>query len=425
MIKPKIKKKKIIHICSSLNGGAGIASHRIHKALESHGYISTMYVKHYNKQLNEKNILFEENLYFNNFKNLIKTIFPIFLINKLKKIFFKNNIDPHCFYQKNEMNFNGINKNFSNIIKNYNIFFIHWISDFINIHDIEKILRIKNVKIIFVMLDQAHITGGCHFSLSCKKFQVNCYNCPALEKGNQLAHYQFKQKIKTIKKINASLITFSLSDFKLAKTSKIRYLNYINTKIPIDTEVFFPYIYDLKKKNKVKYLLSCAYDLENLRKGADHFIKVLDYLDKNLLTEKIKVLCTQVPNYLKKRYKNIEFELFVFSNKFEELSIIYKKTDILVFSSIADSAPQMLSEALICGTQVVSFDIANVKELITNKNDGFIIKNFNTEKMAEKIHELLYSKALTLESNKTKRSKKAINIHSTKNFIKKINFLIK
>ena len=45
---------------------------------------------------------------------------------------------------------------------------------------------------------------------------------------------------------------------------------------------------------------------------------------------------------------------------------------------IADSAPQIPVESLICGTPVVSFDVGNLKEVITEKNDAFIIPNSNT-----------------------------------------------
>ena len=34
---------------------------------------------------------------------------------------------------------------------------------------------------------------------------------------------------------------------------------------------------------------------------------------------------------------------------------------------IADSAPQIPVESLICGTPVVSFDVGNLKEVITEK----------------------------------------------------------
>ena len=74
-------------------------------------------------------------------------------------------------------------------------------------------------------------------------------------------------------------------------------------------------------------------------------------------------------------------------------------------------------EALICGTPVVSFDVANLKEIITEKNDGFIIPNLDTYYMAEKILYVLNSKLFYGYNQRKKRSLKATKNHSSKKFI--------
>jgi len=88
---------------------------------------------------------------------------------------------------------------------------------------------------------------------------------------------------------------------------------------------------------------------------------------------------------------------------------------------IADSAPQIPVESLICGTPVVSFDVGNLKEVITEKNDGFIIPNSNTYDMAEKILHILNSKSFYSYNQKKKRSLKVVKSYSLKKFIKDLN----
>ena len=269
------------------------------------------------------------------------------------------------------------------------------------------------------MLDHAHITGGCHFSLNCNKFQSSCLNCPALtNEQNNLANQQLIEKSKKIKNFKADLITFSKADLKLAKLSKIKFRKYLCTKIPIEFDIM-----DLKqtKIKKTKYLFSCAYNFEDERKGARYFMKVLDYLDKKLKDEKLIVLCTNIPKHFENRFNNINFEKFYYSDDPKEYMEIYKKSDVFVFTSVADSAPQMPVEALICGTPVVSFDVANLKEIITEKNDGFIIPNSNTNYMAEKILYLLSSKSFNDYNQRKRRSLKAIKNHSSKKFIRDLD----
>ena len=289
------KSKKILHISSSIRGGAGIASYRIHKSLLKNRYNSFMYIKDYSEIRDVKNIFFSSKNIFFLIKKIIKLIIPSNIHLYIKNFLFKKKINPHCFYQKNELIKKGLNKNFIEIAKGYDILFIHWVSDFINIHDLEKIFSLRNIKIIFIMLDHAHITGGCHFSLNCNKFQSSCLNCPALtNEYNNLANQQLIEKSKKIKNFKADLITFSKVDLKLAKLSKIKFRKYLCTKIPIEFDIM-----DTKqtKIKNTKYLFSCAYNFEDERKGASYFVNVLDHLDKKLKDEKLIVLCSNIPKH--------------------------------------------------------------------------------------------------------------------------------
>jgi glycosyltransferase involved in cell wall biosynthesis len=77
------------------------------------------------------------------------------------------------------------------------------------------------------------------------------------------------------------------------------------------------------------------------------------------------------------------------SNNIEEYALIFQKIDLLIFTSIADAAPQMIFESLLSGVPVVSFDVGYVNELIINKQNGFIVELYNTLQMTNKIIELV------------------------------------
>ena len=53
----------------------------------------------------------------------------------------------------------GINRQLLQKISKIDILFIHWVSDFVNIHDIKYFKSKFNCRIIFVMLDHAHVSG--------------------------------------------------------------------------------------------------------------------------------------------------------------------------------------------------------------------------------------------------------------------------
>jgi glycosyltransferase involved in cell wall biosynthesis len=61
------------------------------------------------------------------------------------------------------------------------------------------------------------------------------------------------------------------------------------------------------------------------------------------------------------------------------LSLLYQASDVFVNSSIEDSGPMMVSEALACGTPVVGFDMGVVTNMVINDYNGYkaILKDSN------------------------------------------------
>ena len=129
--------------------------------------------------------------------------------------------------------------------------------------------------------------------------------------------------------------------------------------------------------------------------------------------QKIRVLCSKDASLKNLTFKSIFFDRFEYNENPEVYSSNYHESDLFIFTSIADSAPQMPSEALHCGIPVVSFNIANIQEIITEINDGYIINDFDEQEMANKIYELLFeTKGLSSNSNKLKRYEKIKKYHA-------------
>ena len=75
------------------------------------------------------------------------------------------------------------------------------------LYTIQDLLKIKG-RIIIVLSDESNITGGCHYSGSCNKFEGKCINCPKLKFFKTLIPY-ISQKTKKhfVSKINNIIIT--------------------------------------------------------------------------------------------------------------------------------------------------------------------------------------------------------------------------
>ena len=89
-------------------------------------------------------------------------------------------------------------------------------------------------------------------------------------------------------------------------------------------------------------------------------------------------------------FDKIEFEKFGFCRNVNDLAKVYNKADVFMCTSVEDSAPMMLEEAMLCGVPTVSFDVGTAKQFIVNGKNGYVVERFNTLNFAEKVYTLLY-----------------------------------
>lgn len=91
----------------------------------------------------------------------------------------------------------------------------------------------------------------------------------------------------------------------------------------------------------------------------------------------------------------------------KEMEPILEKSSIYVMTSLTESFGIVLLEAFSCGIPAIAFDSAEgAREIISNNEDGFLIKDRNKEEMANKICELIddYDKRKTMGKNGLEKS---------------------
>ena len=105
-------------------------------------------------------------------------------------------------------------------------------------------------------------------------------------------------------------------------------------------------------------------------------VKILIATDKN-----IEALKNKIPNFLKKNTKIIKFyKSNNFSNK------LYRKSDILINTSIYEGFPNVIAEAINYWCLIITSDSFGGKDdLIKNEKYGFIYKTKNFNELSKKI----------------------------------------
>lgn len=79
----------------------------------------------------------------------------------------------------------------------------------------------------------------------------------------------------------------------------------------------------------------------------------------------------------------------IFTGWERDLASVYADLDIVVLSSINEGTPVSIIEAMASAKPVISTDVGGVKDVVTNNENGFLVKSGSIEELSSRISELL------------------------------------
>ncbi|MDR4503184.1 MAG: glycosyltransferase [Candidatus Scalindua sp.] len=120
------------------------------------------------------------------------------------------------------------------------------------------------------------------------------------------------------------------------------------------------------------------------RKGFDKIINVLPNINKDFSVE-LYIIGEVGPegdylDQLKGKISSLKLKnvLFVGSKDFHELSMWYNAADVFCLASRGEGCPNVLMEALACGTPAVATEVGSVADIIEEDSMGYVV-NVNDE----------------------------------------------
>jgi glycosyltransferase involved in cell wall biosynthesis len=403
-------KKKILLLSSGDINGAYEYIYRLAKLLHVEGHQVAMLVK---KRTKTDSFIIQ---YIENKPYKRKTILERVYI-KIKNKFFKKRSTPkptfdpnYDFISVDETTVNVSPAEIVNLIGfNPELIFTGMTDNFMNSTDLLNLQQLSNAEVYNITVDMNHFTGGCHFAWDCKGYIEGCNECPAITSsyGKDLAKINFETKLENSRKGKFKILTGSGWTMNQAKESLI-YKNQsdiVNINSLIDINVFnnksrsfAKQIFNLEDNNF--YILMGCQNANAKRKGFEYLLDSLKILYSNLnqnQRSKIKVLI--VSKIVSHNFDEIPFDKqhIDYINDYRLLSLLYQATDVFVNSSIEDSGPMMVSEALACGTPVVGFDMGVVTNMVVNGYNGYKAINKDAKDLAKGI-EIIFN--LTIQERK-------------------------
>jgi surface carbohydrate biosynthesis protein len=265
---------------------------------------------------------------------------------------------------------------------------------YFNPFSIPKISKIK--PIVWTLRDMQSITGHCAHSLDCNRWKTGCGQCPDLKIYPQICTDStarlWKDKRKIYSKSKIHIVCPSQWIKSIVENSILSNQPIDLIYNSVDTDIFFPH-----DKTSIRRELGLPEDciligavaqsgsLSNPWKGGEYTIEALKYLWEKYP----KLIFVNIgashqkpsPDHRIVNISHVDDERF--------LSKLYSSLDLFLYTTLADTCPLVIIEALSCGLPVVSFATGGVPELVTQGVDGFVTPKKNVRSLVKAAETLL------------------------------------
>lgn len=389
---------KIAHISTYDSGGAGLAAKAVSQYFKSMGYDSVLYVKKSRcRQGNDTKVIAVSY-----FKDALRR-----LAYKLIRWVID---DKYLFFGILDRHFECADRLWLEALNDKDVIFIYWISNFTTLSQLARVLKkFPEKKIYVVNFDMANYTGGCHYSFGCDSYKRGCDDCPAAFSTSlrELVRQNHLEKTIAISSLGAESLSFTNFVKKQAQDAGVNFLVNHLFALPVTASDFFP------TANTHNYTIFVgAYAPNDKRKGFDLLCRVLLALSRGRghaqenYDRKIKLLFpsgTDLPEFIVQDY-DIEFYPFATNNS--ELNKVYNRASLFLNTTLDDSGPVMVLQAMLAGLPMVSHRIGYAADLVVENENGILVEYLDITGYVAAITEVLE------HWNVSREKREMIHIHA-------------
>ncbi len=351
---------KVAHIFSGdPNSGAAIGTINLCQGLIDKGLNLKLFNDQFNFFIKEKKISFTREK------------------KKFLKSSYYNALDRLFFFGKKKIKFSsGILRNPTldiDELNNFDLIHLHWINN--GFFEINNLLNIK-VPIIWTIRDMWPFTGGCHYTIGCEKFMLECENCPNFK--SYIPNFDPINKVYTNKKKIFDLVDLNLVPISKWLSNEIKKSNLMNNQAIfqiyncVDYNLFYQEDMSLARqklslpKDKIIILIG-SQNIKDKLKNNLKLLKIIKDLDERY----------QIVSFGKNPFENKKIIHFGFVKEKKIMRELYSSANMFLTFSKQEAFGKTLVESLRCGTPVVSNYNFSSEEIISHKENGYIVRNDN------------------------------------------------
>jgi len=265
---------------------------------------------------------------------------------------------------------------------------LHWVGRaFVSIDEIGRL----GSPLVWTLHDMWPFTGGCHFGGGCNRYVNTCGACPHLgsERERDLSRWGWHRKAKAWPKAELTVVAPSRWLARCAAKSSL--LGGVRAEVipnGLDLDVFTARdkgasrrALGLPQKSQL-VLYGATGGLSNPRKGFGFLEKALGDLGAQCGGERVELVVVG---------SSVAMEPVIAGHVCHSLGAIdndhvlchaLSAADLLVAPSVQDNLPNMVMEALACGTPVVAFDVGGLPDMIDHEENGYLAQPFDPVDLA-------------------------------------------
>ncbi|MBS1588680.1 MAG: glycosyltransferase [Bacteroidetes bacterium] len=253
------------------------------------------------------------------------------------------------------------------------VIIIYWIDGTLSPNTIFQLAHLTKAKLFWYLMDEAPLTGGCHYSWNCPNYKIDCNNCPAFSNKilkTIIAKGNLKSKQMFLSKLDIQFIGANRAMESMTKQSSVFHNSrYHFLPLGINPEKFYPHP-KYQVGSKRKFLIGSP-KIKDKRKGFSEFISALKIaieIDPELI-EKMKIIVVgDLNEQIECSGLEVEIKGYLTEN---ELANSYRDSDFFISPSLQDAGPFMINQAMGCCLPILSYSIGFAKDVIMTEITGY------------------------------------------------------